>query len=531
MGSGHVSCLFPAVMNTLVINLTRFGDLLQSQPVFAELAAMGRKTGLVCLENFAGAAGLLRHVDQIFPLPGGEFLRDVETDWKKALVRFQDFAHDVKQRFSPERVINLTPSVAARVLAKRLFIGETMGFSIDAEGFRRDASPWAAFLEISAANRGLSPFNIVDLFRRAAGLGRMPAVSDLAPVASERLETAQSRLEAAAPSGARGFVGFQLGASEDARRWPVEYFARLGEVVWERYALLPVLLGSGGEKKLATRYLAQSRAPAADLVGDTSLSDLAAVVSLLRILVTNDTGTMHLAAGLGTPVMAFFLATAQPFDTGPYRPGSVSLEPDMNCHPCAFGTICPHDRACRRIISPETALEVLSPFLECGRFPPGGYAGARAWESVSGEDGFMWLRSLTGHDGDDRTAWLTLLRHIFRQFLDEEVPCAKGPPVAFSSDAARDIRAVLADSAALLELLRGQARALTRAAHRPMKDKFLATWRRLHALWSGHPRFRALGYLWMHLSQAPGVDMPALELLVERHLRLVAAAASLVAEK
>ncbi|NMC49473.1 MAG: glycosyltransferase family 9 protein, partial [Desulfovibrio sp.] len=293
----------------------------------------------------------------------------------------------------------------------------------------------------------------------------------------------------------------------------------------------PVLLGSGGEKKLATRYLAQSRAPAADLVGDTSLSDLAAVVSLLRILVTNDTGTMHLAAGLGTPVMAFFLATAQPFDTGPYRKGSVSLEPDMNCHPCAFGTICPHDRACRRIISPETALEVLSPFLECGRFSPGGYAGARAWESVSGEDGFMWLRSLTGHDGDDRTAWLTLLRHIFRQFLDEEVPCAKGPPVAFSSDAARDIRAVLADSAALLELLRGQARALARAAHRPMKDKFLATWRRLHALWSGHPRFRALGYLWMHLSQAPGVDMPALELLVERHLRLVAAAASLVAEK
>ncbi|NMC48033.1 MAG: glycosyltransferase family 9 protein, partial [Desulfovibrio sp.] len=224
-------------MNTLVINLTRFGDLLQSQPVFAELAAMDRKTGLVCLENFAGAAGLLRHVDQIFPLPGGKFLRDVETDWKKALVRFQDFAHDVKQRFSPERVINLTPSVAARVLARRLFIGETTGFSIDAEGFRRDASPWAAFLEISAANRGLSPFNIVDLFRRAAGLGRMPAVSDLAPVASERLEAAQSRLEAAAPSGARGFVGLQLGASEDARRWPVEYFARLGEVVWERYAL------------------------------------------------------------------------------------------------------------------------------------------------------------------------------------------------------------------------------------------------------------------------------------------------------
>ncbi len=530
MGVGHASCLFPLVMNTLVINLTRFGDLLQSQSVFAELAAMGRTTGLVCLENFAGAAGLLRHVDQIFPLPAGEFLREVEADWKKALVRFQEFVQEVKLRFPPEQVINLTPSVAARVLARRLSIGETMGFSIDAEGFRRDYSPWAAFLEISAANRGLSPFNIVDLFRRAAGLGRMPAVSDLAPVDSERLAAARNRLNATAPAGTRGFVGFQLGASEDARRWPVEYFARLGEGVWERYALLPVLLGSGGEKSLATRYLDQCRAPAVDLVGGTSLSDLAAVVSLLRILVTNDTGTMHLAAGLKTPVMAFFLATAQPFDTGPYRPGSVSLEPDLNCHPCAFGTVCPHDRACRRVISPETALEVLSPFMERGRFLSGGYAGARAWESVSGEDGFMWLRSLTGHDGDDRTAWLTLLRRIFRQFLDEEAPCAKGPPVAFSTDAARDIRAVLADSAALLGLLRSQIQALAHGAPRPMKDKFLATWRRLHGLWSGDPRFRALGYLWMHLSQAPGVDIPALEILVERHLRLVAALTSLVAE-
>jgi ADP-heptose:LPS heptosyltransferase len=78
-------------MNTLVINLTRFGDLLQSQPVFTELAAMGRKTGLVCLENFAGAAGLLCHVDQIFSLPGGEFYGMWKRTGKRALVRFQNF--------------------------------------------------------------------------------------------------------------------------------------------------------------------------------------------------------------------------------------------------------------------------------------------------------------------------------------------------------------------------------------------------------------------------------------------------------
>ncbi|QLA21674.1 glycosyltransferase family 9 protein [Desulfolutivibrio sulfoxidireducens] len=517
-------------MNTLVINLTRFGDLLQTQPVFAELAADGQGVGLVCLENFAGAAGLLRHVDMVFPLPGAELLRAVDTDWKKALVRFREFAGEVKRRFSPVRVINVTPSVAARVLARHLSTGETLGFCIDGEGFRRDTSAWAAFLEISAANRGLSPFNVVDLFRRAAGLGRLPAVIDLAGASAEELAAAKGLLDAAAPPGARGFVGFQLGASEDGRRWPVEHFARLGDAVWEKYALAPVLLGSGGERGLARRYLAQSRFPAVDLVGATSLPELAAVVSRVRVLVTNDTGTMHLAAGLGTPVLAFFLATAQPFDTGPYRPGSVSLEPDLDCHPCAFGTVCPHDRACRRAISPETAQQALFSFLDDGRFPKGGYAGARAWETVVGEDGFMGLCSLTGHDAEDRTAWLTLLRRVFRQFLDDEPMRPQGAPLSLSAGAARDARAVLEDSGALLELLSGQAQVLARAPHPAMKDKFLATWRRVHALWSGHPRFRALGYLWMHLSQAPGVDMAGLLQLIERHARLVAAAKRLVGQ-
>ncbi|NDY57846.1 glycosyltransferase family 9 protein [Desulfovibrio sulfodismutans] len=517
-------------MNTLVINLTRFGDLLQCQPVFAELAASGGRTGLVCLENFAGAAGLLRDVGQIFPLAGASLLHAVDTDWKKALSRFREFIDGIKQEFSPTRVINLTPSVSARVLSRHLADGEATGFALDAEGFGRDSSPWAAFLEISAANRGLSPFNIVDLFRRAAGLGHVPAAFDLRAIPPDQRAWAGERLTQAAPEGTRGFVGFQLGASEEGRRWPVAYFARFGEAVWERAGIVPVLLGAGSERELARRYAAACRAPAVDLTGETSLDELAAVVSCVRVLVTNDTGTMHLAAGLGTPVMAFFLATAQPFDTGPYRAGSLSLEPDMACHPCPFGTKCPHDRACRRAISPETAQAALFSYLETGRFPVGGYATARAWESFADADGFMALRSLSGHETEDRTAWLSLLRRIFRQFLDDEPVRPSGPPIGFSPEAVRNIRSVLADSAGLLRLLQGQAEALAHAPHPNRKDKFLGVWRRVHGLWSGDPRFRAMGYLWMHLSQAPGVDLCGLKRIIDRYFGLVEAAGRLVGQ-
>ena len=56
-------------MRTLVMNLTRFGDLVQSQAAVSALARSGAEVGLVCLENFAPAAALLRDVDQVFPLP------------------------------------------------------------------------------------------------------------------------------------------------------------------------------------------------------------------------------------------------------------------------------------------------------------------------------------------------------------------------------------------------------------------------------------------------------------------------------
>ena len=61
-------------MRLLVQNLTRLGDLLQSQPALAELAEAGHMIALACLENFAGAARLLPEVGQVFPLPGAQLL-------------------------------------------------------------------------------------------------------------------------------------------------------------------------------------------------------------------------------------------------------------------------------------------------------------------------------------------------------------------------------------------------------------------------------------------------------------------------
>ena len=135
---------------------------------------------------------------------------------------------------------------------------------------------------------------------------------------------------------------------------------RAGRVIRERSERSPVLLGSAAESHLGREFAARADYPFLDLTGATDLETLAAVLLETELLLTNDTGTIHLAAGLGVPVAAVFLGTAQPFDTGPCLEGSLSLKPDMDCHPCSFGEKCPYALACRERIDPGLLGETIA---------------------------------------------------------------------------------------------------------------------------------------------------------------------------
>jgi ADP-heptose:LPS heptosyltransferase len=495
-------------MRILVENLTRLGDLLQSQPALAGLAAEGHEIAVVCLENFAEAALLLPEAGRVFPLPGAGLLAGLAGDWREALAQLSDFLDEVIREFRPEAVVNLTSAVAARLLARR-FCGEAVrGFGLDALGFRLETSPWAVFLEVSSSNRGLSPFNIVDLFRKAAGVGQGRDRFVLGRPEADALEAARARLEAGRPEAA-GYVGLQLGASTAARQWPVTAFARLGDRLWERHRLAPVLLGGPGETALAEAYRQVATAPAVDCIGRTSLPELAAVLAVLRLLITNDTGTLHLAAGLDVPSVALFFATAQPFDTGPYRPGCLCLEPDMPCHPCAFGRQCPSGNACLTAIGAETVADAVSAFLETGDFPVRPYPGARAWLSAFDEQHFMDMVSLSGHDAEPRAVWLRLQRHVLCQFLDSKEPTPTGIELApLPESMRRAILTELGQAAELLRLLAGQAGLMAR--NEAMKSRFLGSWDRLCRLLVASPSLTVLGHLWQRQAQDPGCDLSSL---------------------
>lgn len=514
-------------MNIVLQNLTRFGDLLQSQPAVSELAAAGNVVSLACLENFAGAAGLLADISEVFPLPGSKFLAGLDADWKLALATIADFADVVEDRARPDCVVNLTAALSARLLARRLCGEAVRGFSLDPFGYRHESNLWASFLEASSTRRELCPFNIVDVFRKAAGVGQGPGRFALRRPDAAAAEEAAALFAGAGPGDDLLVVGFQLGASAAARQWPVERFARLAARLHEKRGILAVVVGAASEKPLAARFCELFDGPSLDLSGATSLPTLAAVVARLGLLVTNDTGTLHLAAGLGVPSVALFLATAQPFDTGPYLEGCLCLEPDMPCHPCSFQQACPRSHACLDAIDPEAVAEAVLAWRRHGRFPLGDYPGARAWLSARGAEGFMDLVSLSGHEATPRAVWLRCQRHVLRQFLDDAPhvpPTAPLPPLPEAER--QELLRLLSQSADLLRLVEGQAGLARRSP--AMKNRFLTSYNRVTALWSASPYLATLAQLWQRQAQEEAVDIDGLVARIRRYGACTAAFAAIL---
>ena len=109
----------------------------------------------------------------------------------------------------------------------------------------------------------------------------------------------------------RGYACIHPGASVPERRWPIERFAAVGDALAER-GLRVVLTGSDVEASITAAVARTMRAPSLDLAGHTEIGPLAALLDGARVLVSNDTGVMHIAEGVGTPsVIVSFMTGAE----------------------------------------------------------------------------------------------------------------------------------------------------------------------------------------------------------------------------
>jgi ADP-heptose:LPS heptosyltransferase len=144
------------------------------------------------------------------------------------------------------------------------------------------------------------------------------------------------RLPAANPGG---YVLINPGAAWPNKRWPPERFGIVAAAIRERHGLRSVVLWGPGEDAVASAIVASSRG-AAEAAPPTTITDIVALAKGASLMVSGDTGPVHIAGAVATPIVALFGPTRADRN-GPWSPSDLSISRYEQC-------VCHYERRCRR---------------------------------------------------------------------------------------------------------------------------------------------------------------------------------------
>ena len=146
-----------------------------------------------------------------------------------------------------------------------------------------------------------------------------------------------------------------IGATWPNKRWPTKSYARLADELYDAH-IIPVLVGGGMlDEQLAAEIISQAEIPPVDLVGKTSLKQLAAIIRGAKFTLGGDTGPVHLSAGLGTKTI-MLMGPTDANRNGPYGQLENAIEVDRSCRYC-WKRACPKGLDCLSRISVEQVRE------------------------------------------------------------------------------------------------------------------------------------------------------------------------------
>ena len=373
----------------LVIQLARFGDLLQSGRLVHSLIARGETH--VCVDHsLAVLARLVYPRAVVHPLRahamgGGEYSGFLDEN-RRSLALLQETEFD--------EVYNLNHSSLNLALARLFDPGTVRGHAMrDGQALR---SRWLDLAFRWTRHRRSAPINLVDVW---AGL-----IADPLPPAA---------CNSAAIPGGRG-LGVVLAGRQARRSLPPEVLAPCVHALFEALAGPDVhLFGSETERPLARRLLRHLPARVIEHtqnhVGRTSWADLHEALTGLDLVFSPDTGAMHLAACVGTPVQAVFLSSAWAWETGPYGLGHRVWQANTACAPCLEAEPCAMGGSCLECLDPFRSPGFLNALA--GRRPLPENAGIWPLDSRLDALGLDWVMpsGFTDEHGRQRMAQRALL--------------------------------------------------------------------------------------------------------------------------
>jgi lipopolysaccharide heptosyltransferase II len=204
----------------------------------------------------------------------------------------------------------------------------------------------------------------------AAGAGSRRLLPELRPRA-QAVTRMEARLAALGAGPADVVVGIHGGAvNGSAKRWPAGHWAALADALIEQHGFKVVLTGSAGERSIAAEITARMRRQPIVLTGETTVEELLAVLARCDLVVSGDSGPLHLAVALGRPTVSIYGPT-DPAIYGPApRPGqaAIVIRRGLGCSPCytlRATAECPYGRpSCMLDVPVSRVLRAVTEVLE-----------------------------------------------------------------------------------------------------------------------------------------------------------------------
>ena len=317
-------------MRILVLQTTRMGDVLQTSPLIrairykypdAHIAVMVRKMGKTIAERNPD-------INEVLIYDEDSIFLDLRSQDSDRLLRAYNDTQEYVHKIAAGRydvAYNCSHSIASAMLLTLAEIPTVIGAHLSDDWQFVLRGPWTNYFFTSVFAREYNDLNLCDITRRF----EQEAVGESGLVFEVRDEDRAFVDELLASNGVGPddfVVCFQLGASEENKRWSEGHFARLGRLLAERKNARIFLLGVKEEEPLGKLFEEQAPGLAVHLYGKTSIPQVAALLERSRLLVSNDTGTMHIAAAVKCPLVLVSVGHVHFRETGPYGEGHCAIE-------------------------------------------------------------------------------------------------------------------------------------------------------------------------------------------------------------
>jgi heptosyltransferase-2 len=331
--------------DVLVVRFSAIGDILLTTPLLRAIRARypGARIAVLTKERYAPLLSHNPNVSEVIGIPPGEGIRAIAARIRG--VRYSDLL-DLHGSLRSQALRRLAPG-PWQTYAKQ-WLQRTILITTKRDTYHVETPVPERYFE---AARGLD-------VEPDGG----PPDYFLSEEADRRAGEWLSRLGLGQE---RPIVAMAPGAAHATKRWPADYWIELAQRITPTGADVAIL-GGPDDTHLADRIAEQAGPKVASVAGVLDLQETGAVIRRAEVLIAGDTGVMHMATGVGTPVVALFGPTVRQFGFFPYRSAAGVVELDLPCRPCSAhgGARCPlgHHR-CMRQMLPDLVFATLAKAL------------------------------------------------------------------------------------------------------------------------------------------------------------------------